>query len=329
MSKVYFAHNLENLPELIEKYDLLTGFSEPVGVKVHFGEKGNETFISAKRIAEVVKLVKNPTLVECNVLYKSDRSKASSHIKLAKEHGFDFAPIDILDGEEGDEEIELDIDSGKHFKKARIGRGIEKYKSLLVVSHFKGHGANGFGGANKNVGMGLASRAGKLALHASIKHNIDTDKCISCGNCINNCPVGAIDYNDNGKAIIDEDKCISCSKCISACNFGAVEIPWGSTNKEVLQERIVEYTQAVVKNKKCLYINFLENITSKCDCIGESMELMTSDIGILVSADPVAIDQASYDLITKKCPEFTNLGGTRQLEYGEEFGLGSRKYSLH
>ncbi|HRY63194.1 MAG TPA: DUF362 domain-containing protein, partial [Patescibacteria group bacterium] len=179
MSSVYFLKNLD--PVKIKS--VLPKFTTPLGVKVHFGEEGNTTFIPAEKIKQIVDLLSSPTLIECNVLYKSPRTRASTHIKLAKEHGFDFAPIEILDGEAGDEDLELPVPGGQHLKLAYLGRGFSKYTSVLFISHFKGHGLSGFGGAIKNIGMGLASRRGKLALHASVKHQVKSEKCLSCGAC--------------------------------------------------------------------------------------------------------------------------------------------------
>ncbi len=322
-SKVYFV----KLDELNKIKDLLPEFKPPLGVKVHFGEEGNKTFVPANLIKQIVNWVDNPTLVECSVLYRSPRSKATTHREVALKHGFNFAPIDFLDGEEGDDFIEIEID-GEHFKKCYLGKGLEKYKSLLVISHFKGHGGSGFGGDLKNLGMGLASRRGKLAIHALIKHNVNADKCNSCGICLKHCPVQAISFDKDKKAVINQEVCISCSKCISVCPAEAIEIPWDSTGSQTLQERIAEYALAATKNRQCFFINFLINITENCDCLGEKMEKLTQDIGVLASLDPVAIDQASYDLVIKQFMGFKEHDGDYQLKQGVKIGLGNRQYQL-
>jgi len=322
-AKVYFV----KLNELDKVKDLIPELPAPLGVKVHFGEEGNNTYLPAKYVKEITGWLNNPTLVECNVLYKSPRSQVDTHKALAREHGFDFAEIDILDGEIGDDAMAVKID-GKHFVECFLGTGLDKYKSLLVVSHFKGHIIAGFGGALKNLGMGLASRRGKLAEHAFVKHSVDSEKCISCGICIDNCPVEAIDFDTEQKAKIDQEKCISCSKCISVCPVDAIAIPWGEKDVGIFRERVAEYALAGVKDKKCFYINFLMNITKLCDCAGENMPKMTEDIGILVSDDPVAIDQASYDIVIKKCEAFKEQNGDEQLAHGEKIGLGQREYEL-
>ena len=321
--KVYFL----KLNELNKINDLLPKFAPPLGVKVHFGEEGNITFVPAGYIKQIVRMVKDTTLIECSVLYKSPRRTAKGHRQVALSHGFNFAPLDFLDGETGDEAFKVNV-MGKHFKEVYLGQGLEKYKSLLVISHFKGHGLAGFGGAIKNLGMGLASRRGKLAQHATIKHEVKEEKCLACGQCIANCPVGAISYNEKGKARIDQNICISCSKCISVCPEEAISIPWGSTPAEIIQERIAEYALAATRGRECFYLNFLINITKDCDCFDIVMEKLTPDIGVLASNDPVAIDQASYDLTIKQFSGFKDRNGDYQLEHGQDIGLGRREYDL-
>ena len=325
-SKVYFI----KLDEIDKIKDIVPEFSGKLGFKCHFGERGNDAYVPADYIKKIAFMFNFPPMLETTVLYKSERSRASSHIKLAREHGFDFADIDILDGEEGDDNIEVDLSDNENIKQKKfyLGKNLEKYNSLLVVSHFKGHGSGGFGGAIKNLSMGLASRRGKLDMHAGVKHQVEKEKCTSCSLCIKNCPVDAIKFDEDKKAIIDQELCISCSKCISICPVSAIGIPWRSVTKEEFRDRLAEYALAATKDKKCYYINILKNIVPLCDCIGVNQENMTDDIGILLSSDPVAIDQASYDLVTEQCEEFKEHSSENQLSHGKEIGLGERDYIL-
>lgn len=322
-SEVFFV----SLDQISRIKGILPDFKQPLGVKVHFGEEGNISYVRPGMIKPIIDLVENPTLIECSVLYKSKRRTAEGHREVAINHGFDFAPIDFLDGEEGDDFITAKIDN-KHFTECFLGSGLEKYQSLLVISHFKGHGGSGFGGALKNLGMGLASRKGKLAQHASIKHTVRDSKCIACGTCISKCPVEAISYAEEGKARINTETCISCSKCISVCPVQAIRIPWSSTGTQTLQERIAEYALACTLLRDCFYINFLANIVEDCDCCDKQMQPLTPDIGILASNDPVALDQASYDSVVEKYPDFKSYNAEFMLSHGASIGLGSREYAI-
>jgi uncharacterized protein len=326
-SRVYFI-KLEDV-EKIES--IIPEFRGALGLKCHFGEKGNDAFVSAEYMKKVASMVGFPPLLETTVLYSSERSRASSHIALARDHGFDFADIDILDGEEGDESLEVKlygiktIDENKSYY---LGKNIEKYDSLLVVSHFKGHEMGGFGGAIKNLAMGLASRRGKLDMHAGVKHQVDHAGCTGCEMCIKNCPVDAIALGEDTKANIDQEICVSCSKCISVCPAKAIGIPWGSVSIEEFQDRLSDYARAAVEGRQCYYINFVINIVPLCDCMGVKQDRLTDDIGILVSDDPVAIDQASFDLVCKQYPKFEDHSSENQLARGAEIGLGKRDYEL-
>lgn len=326
-TKVYFV----KLNEIEKIKDLVPALTGSLGLKCHFGEEGNDAYVSPEIIKKVASMFDFPSLLETTVLYRSQRSRASTHRELAIRHGFDFGEIDILDGEKGDDNIEVDLkklSSENKLEKAFLGANLQNYESLLVVSHFKGHEMSGFGGAIKNLSMGFASRRGKLNMHAGVKHQVDKAGCTGCKACINDCPVDAITLQEDRKAFIDQGVCVSCSKCISVCPVSAIGIPWGSVSKEEFQDKLAEYALAVDKTKKCHYINFVINIVPNCDCLGIKQERLTEDIGILVSDDPVAIDQASYDIVYKQCKEFENHSSENQLAHGAKIGLGSREYDL-
>ncbi len=331
-AEVFFTQYAQKIPELFKQVEgKIKG--KNVGIKLHFGEAGCETYLPPEFVKTIYeqlkKIVNQPKLIEANVLYKGERTFTASHRQVAIKHGFDFAPIDIYDEKSADDCWEIPIDK-KHFKSVKIAKNLKNYDFLVVVSHFKGHLAAGFGGALKNLGMGLGSRAGKLMMHANLAPEIDPAKCIACGKCIEACPARAIEL-ENGKAKINKKICIGCATCIVVCPQGTVG---GFTSSpEQLQERIVEFCYGILKELPAVYFNFLVNITSHCDCYGKKQEKLIDDIGFLASSDPVAIDQVSCDLVKKAFgrnifQEIHGVSGEYQLVYGEKLGLGQRKYNL-
>lgn len=325
-SKVYYTSDITPAG-LLKVFSYIQNETEgKIAFKVHFGEEGNKNFISPLLMKDLV-LNLNATFVETNVLYVGKRRYTESHIELARTHGFDYAPIDILDSS-GDSVVESKT---SHFTKVYLGRHFFDYDSYVIFSHFKGHGSAGFGGAIKNVGMGLASIQGKMALHASDIPGTRPDKCINCGVCVNECP---------GKAItleplkIDKNKCIGCAKCIGECPVQAFSIPWGSTPENVFLERLVEYAKVMISLKKMVYVNVLANISRSCDCSRHAPKPFLEDIGILVSTDIVAIEKASHDLVDKKCKcddafvKAGNPSGKYQITYAEQLNMGKTNYVL-
>ncbi|RLI71703.1 MAG: 4Fe-4S ferredoxin [Candidatus Gerdarchaeota archaeon] len=332
-SDVYFYDNCNNLKagvnKFLKKIAEEIGETELVGIKVHFGERDNDTHVSASLLQDIPKFFKKPVFIECNVLYRGRRMRKEDHIQQAKEHGFGFIDIDILDGEMGEDYMEVELET-KNTKKAKLGRGLKKYEKLISIAHFKGHIVAGFGGALKNVGMGLGSRGGKLDMHAGVSPKIDIENCKACGSCAEQCPADAIKVKDY--AIIDKETCIGCAQCIAVCPEEVIKIPWGVRPQNEFLEKIAEYTLACTINRVWWYINFLTDITMKCDCVGTKQEPFMEDIGILFSKDPIAIDQASIDLIKQKFGKdpFAKYNKNSQeiLKYGEKIGLGVRKYQL-
>ena len=161
-SKVYFTKTLTS-DAVIQLYEAL-GVTLPgkVAVKLHSGEVGNQNFIRPPFLKPVIDLVKG-TIVECNTAYEGKRDTTKAHWETMKLHGWtDIAPVDIMD-EEG--ELELAIDGGNKIQKNYVGSHLSNYDSMLVLSHFKGHPMGGFGGALKNISIGIASSYGKAYIH--------------------------------------------------------------------------------------------------------------------------------------------------------------------
>lgn len=339
ISNVYFSPKIDysGISKLSEKICRESGginLEERVAIKVHFGEKGNSKFVSPTYIKPIIDTLKkfnnNFFLTDANTLYKGMRVNATDHKHVAKEHGFYKLDSDILiaDGEKGDYEETVMI-SGKIFSEAKIAKYIADSDTILSISHFKGHDLFSFSGTIKNLGMGCASRAGKLIQHSNFRPSVN-ENCELCMACIEECPKGAITEVGN-YAFIDHNLCIGCAKCISVCDNKAIRTPWFKGHE--VYERTVEYALATMKGKKGIFFNFINNITKHCDCAKTDSEIICEDIGVLASIDPVACDKAAYDLVIQKkgkdiFKELHGYSGTFIFDYAEEIGLGKEEYHL-
>ncbi len=282
-STVYFSRTIT--PEkVLELYKLL-GKELPgnVALKVHSGEPGNQNFLRPefwKPIADYV----GGTIVECNTAYTGGRHDAAHHIVTMEKHGWlkHFA-VDILDAESPD--LVLEIPNGKVIKKNYVGKDIVNYDSMLVLSHFKGHPMGGYGGALKQLSIGVASAYGKKYIHGA----------------------------------------------------GDVEILWKADHDSFL-EAMADSASSVTEYFKgqLVYVNVMKNMSVDCDCCSEAEDPCIADIGILVSTDPVAIDQACVDLVYA-CSDpgkphlierIETRNGVHTIEAAAALGIGSREYEL-
>ena len=282
-SKVYFSRTIT--PEkVLELYKMLgKGLGGRVAVKVHSGEKGNQNFLHPEFWHDVVEHV-HGVVVECNTAYEGERNTTEKHVKLFDYHGWTrHFPVDLLDADGPD--LELEIPNGKVIKKNYVGRGIENYDSMLVLSHFKGHPMGGYGGALKQLSIGVASSFGKAYIHgAGVPENIWTS-----------------DHDSFLEAMADA--------------AGSVVNYFGGN---------------------ILYVNVMKNMSVDCDCCAVAEDPCIADIGILVSDDPVAIDQACIDLVYA-CSDpgkphlierIESRNGIHTIESAAALGYGSREYEL-
>lgn len=163
MEKVYFTKNITS-ESLVKIYESLNvNLKGNVGVKLSTGEASNPNYLNPILIKDLVKKL-NATIVECNTAYVGKRNTTEEHMKVAIEHGFTkIAKVDIMDAFG---EIELPVRNGKHLKINYVGANLQNYDSLLILSHFKGHPMGGFGGALKNIAIGIASSHGKAHIHS-------------------------------------------------------------------------------------------------------------------------------------------------------------------
>lgn len=378
-AQVYFADMraslkrpfMDKLDALIERVNL-AGRVKPGGLtalKLHFGERGNTAFVRPVFVARVVQAVKaaraHPFLIDCNTLYVGSRSDSVGHLVTATSNGFAYsvvgAPLIIGDGLRGNASRAVPVNLPE-CEFAHIGTDIVQADSIVSLAHFKGHELAGFGGTIKNLGMGCASRQGKLFQHSNVTPEVNAAKCVACGTCIERCPVQAIKLVKRSadepapegsekpkyKASKDPAKCIGCGDCILACPQEAISIQWDVQIPDFLR-RMVAYTKGALSGKqdRAVYFNFLTQISPACDCYPFADAPVVADLGVLASQDPVAIDQAGADLVNQaqgmpgSCLKAAHAPGQDkfrdiyphvdweiQLDYAQQIGLGSRDYEL-
>jgi uncharacterized protein len=363
-STVYFADmragHKENLFDKIGRLMERCGIRERiapddlVAVKVHFGERGNHTFVRPVFVRRVVEEIKQcggkPFLTDSSTLYPGERKEGVSALENAIENGFAYAvvgaPLIMSDGLRGHSAVDVAI-AGEILRNVSIGSEIVQADALVTVSHFKCHELTGFGGAIKNLGMGCASREGKFLQHSTVGPAVAEEFCNGCAICLKACTHDAIAVIE-GKAHIDPDKCVGCGRCITTCQRKAINIQWNEAAPLVMK-KMSEHALGAVQGKegKTLYLNFITQVSPACDCYGHADAPIVNDIGICASVDPVAIDQASADLVNHACGNILTAlksglepGGDKfrgvypeidwevQLVHGEKVGLGKRRYEL-
>ncbi|MDD3051030.1 MAG: DUF362 domain-containing protein [Candidatus Cloacimonetes bacterium] len=358
MSQVFFVSSrvLKNKGILQKFTELLEMINPPfiqkennILIKTHFGEDGNTAYINPLYIRKTVDFIRKkeayPFIGDTNTLYSGRRKNGVTHLDLAIEHGFSYAsmnaPVVILDGLKSNNVKDIPVNL-QHFKSVQLGGEFFSADGMIVITHVKGHLIAGMGAAIKNLSMGLGSRTQKQRMHGDIKPEYVQKKCIYCGLCAKVCPESAITVN-KPDFNLNRDLCVGCAECITHCPTQALKILWNE-KPALLAEKMAETAFVAINHLpgKILFFNFLINITPDCDCMSWSDNALINDIGVLASYDPVAIDQASYDLISqqkilnnsvledKDGDIFTllrpGIDPLRQLEYAESLGLGSRKY---
>ena len=282
--KIYFSRDIT--PEKVaEMYDLLgVKLHGKVAVKLHSGEVGNQNFLKPVFWKPIIEKV-GGTVTECNTAYEGERNTTEKHLKTLKKHGWsEHFNVDLLDAEGPD--LVLDIPKGKVIKKNYVGKNLADYNSLLVLSHFKGHPMGGYGGALKQLSIGIASAYGKAYIHGA----------------------------------------------------GDVKEIWTSEHDSFL-EAMADAALSVIDyfNGNIVYVNVMKNMSVDCDCCAVAEDPCIKDIGILVSTDPVAIDQACIDLVyaAKDDPgqkhfleRVESRNGAHTIEAAAALGAGVREYEL-
>ena len=238
----------------------------------------------------------------------------------------------------------------KTFKNADVAGHIADADVLIDLSHVKGHGACGYGGACKNLAMGAVTDRTRGQIHG-LEGTIDwnSDTCIRCGKCVESCNHNANKFDEQGNYEVMYHHCTSCQHCVKVCPNGSISM--GENRYVDFQKGMALCTQKVLEGfapGHVFYINFLLNITAICDCWGISTPAIVPDIGVMASSDIVAIERASIDaikienLIATGVPGggelsqktghlFERLHGKNpfvQLDELEKLGLGEQKYEI-
>ena len=351
-SKVYFVpadgrDPVDALAAKAKKAYLATGFNDRIAegdfaaLKIHFGEAGNTGYIKpawlSGLIGEIRTRTKHAFLTDSNTLYVGNRSNSIDHLRLAWSHGFTpeatGLPVIIADGLIGRDKQEPRSAQARTAS-SKIASAILDADAFIGLTHVTGHVQTGLGAAIKNMGMGCASRAGKLDQHSVTHPRVSAKACRNCSVCMAFCPEAAI-LQAEGHVVIDPARCIGCGECLVVCKHGAIKMKWDEDSLR-LQEKMAEYAFRVLSHfkDKAVFLNFLIQVTKDCDCMAKNQKPVAADIGIVASLDPVAIDQATADLLAVRGGGHDPLRAgydidwSGQLAHGETIGLGTRTYSL-
>lgn len=369
-SQVYFmdfrSNEEENLLQKLARLVDAAGIHDTfrardlVAVKVHFGGPGNTSTVRPVYLRQIVHTIRDkggvPFLTDTTTLSEISppgRGDAPSHLQIAVENGFAYsvvdAPIVIADGLRGLSEVVAAIGQ-KRFERVSIAAEIANADALISVAHFKLHEGAGFGGALKNLAIGCATRGAKLRQHSALPPQIIGEKCTACGRCVAHCPNNALAIIDS-TVVRDAERCKMCAICYGDCPDRAFDIVWISSEEDphFYHETKMEHALGALQGKgdQAFFINFVNHVSPNCDCYWHNDAPIIRDVGVVASKDPVAIDQASLDLMNQE----SGLSGTAlktniapgedkvrgvypyskheiQLDYAQEIGLGFREYEL-
>lgn len=319
------------LRNLLGKLRVPFASGDHVGIKLHWGERGNKSFLPPDYAREIIAWLMTrkmkPFIFDTTVLYSGGRRTAEESLKTAASHGYtpEFlgCPVMIADGADGRNVVSIPA-GYKHFKTVQVADVFDKTQGFVIFSHFKGHMVSLFGGAVKNISMGFASRAQKQRMHSDYHPVLSKKKCTRCGVCVEICPTKAAAIKEPDYPQYDLKKCIGCAQCIAMCPELALQIFWNS-DMTVFQEKLVETAAAVWKKirDKSLVINALLNITMECDCLPGKNPVLSNDLGFVGGYNPVAVDEESLKITGADIFEKAHSGlpWSRQFSYARKIGF--------
>jgi uncharacterized Fe-S center protein len=328
------------------------GAGDRVAIKAHLGELGNYTHIRPVFVRRAVDFVKGkgglPFVTETTTLYPDGfRTTVKDALETARYNGFSEeglgCPLVIADEPDGYGGLEFGVSGaaeGCQIKTVKVAKHIVEADVVIVLSHIKGHMISGMGGAIKHLGMGCTTKDSKREQHAAHGLVFNYEKCTCCGECVKACKFSALKMRE--RPVRDEERCMYCNTCMFSCEERA--ITFYKDGKDRFQVAMAHAAAGVVKalsGRPVIYLNFILDVTPLCDCAAPAGRLITQNVGILASRDPVAIDRASLDLVDKAAiipgweatpPDILGkINKTRSaihIEAAERLGIGRAAYTI-
>ncbi|MEW6263463.1 MAG: DUF362 domain-containing protein [Thermodesulfobacteriota bacterium] len=387
MAKVFYMNDRSNSIQTSLVAKVLTLFDaagfgqmikpgDVVAIKLHMGEWNNTAYIRPVYVRGLVEKVKSlggdPMVVDTTTLpYWPFASRATSldYLKTVARNGFTHesmgCPIVIADGYIGTDDVKVDLPEGFILKEQYIGTGVALADAMIVLSHFKGHPMGTYGGALKNMGVGCASKRGKLNLHLGghprygmnarhwMPERCQKEECPQYQVCLHLCPAGAIVHTPE-TVLFHRHKCIGCLAClgvVTMCGVGFLSDDFFDATAAAIADSALAAVKAIGGADKVGYINLALDITPWCDCVNFSDRPIVPNLGLFASKDPVALDSACLkrakdtpgmpdSLAMQKgtmdpglpkfsaCGSFLGVSEEIQPNVGQKIGLGTREFEL-
>ena len=369
MSKVYFAsaRSLKwkyedsmpgKLERMLKELGMMHYFSpdEWVAVKTHFGSEGAHRIVRPVFLSKIVEALRKTGAKP--FVTDTVRIKGLDYLDVANQNGINHlsvgAPVVLADGLYGNDNIM--IKAGEILGEVAVASLIHDVPAMVVCSHVKGHIAAGYAGAIKNLAMGGVSayhrtggwKCGRGSMHTFGEGELvwDAGKCELCYQCRDVCPLDAITFRDDS-LVWEGDVCFRCGRCERVCQNESLELPGDSERFMVSLAEAAKAVMDTFEPKKVIFVNFLSEVQPECDCMPSADVPVIQDQGILLSDDPVSVEQASIDMLRKSSPLPGSLAQDRgagegddileklhgrpyltQIKEAERLGLGNSKYDL-